>query len=873
MKKALLIFSGIIIFILIILAIVPLIFKDDIKARVTKEVNKNVRAEVYFEDIRLSLFRNFPNVTASLDDFGVVGVDQFAGDTLADIESFRVVIDLGSLIFDDQIQVNRVELNQPEIMVLVLEDGTANYDIAVSEEEPQEETDEAAEFNVSVDSWEINDGHIGYYDMSSNLMTEIKGLNHTGSGDFTQDIFDLVTHTFIASFSLSFEDVSYMSNQEIEADMNLLMNMPESKYTFQQNNVRINDFNFGFEGEVAMPGEDINMDITFASEDNSLKSLLSMIPGVFLEGYENIETQGNLQFDGFVEGTYNDSTEQMPAYKVNLAVSNGVITYPDLPSPITNINFTTLVENKTGQMADALIQVNDLTMDMDEQQFVASLWLKNLDNYQWNVSANGSLDLGNLVAFMEMDEMQLEGIITADIQSKGSMDALEAERYEDLPTSGTFKISNFYYESEDLPQGFTISDAAASINPERMTIDSFDGKVGTSDMQINGYVANYIAYIMADDVISGNMTLNSKQFNVNEWMTDDEEDAEEADTTELQVVKIPENIDFVFNSTINEVIYDNLTLNDLTGTVMVQNSIVSLENLRFTTLDGNFTMNGTYNTQDIEAPLFNFEFNIENLAISSAFQNFNTIQALAPIAQNVNGKFSTNFTLGGELEQNMMPDYSTLVGQGLIELANAAVRDSKIISGITNLTQLKDTDEVTLKDVVLNAEIKNGRIYVDPFDFSLGNIQSTVYGSNGVDGSLDYIVNMAIPAGQIGQTINQAIASLSGSNQPVSSTVKVNFKVGGTYNDPKIAIAGTEAGESTAEQAKKALKDQVEEKKEEINEEVKDQIDAKKEEVEEELKKEKEKAEEEVKEKVEEEVDKAKEKLKKFFKRGGGGGE
>jgi hypothetical protein len=72
LKWSLIVLGSIIVLILAAALIVPIVFKDDIKALAQKEIAKSVNAEVVFEDFDLTLFRNFPNVTAEVGDLGVI---------------------------------------------------------------------------------------------------------------------------------------------------------------------------------------------------------------------------------------------------------------------------------------------------------------------------------------------------------------------------------------------------------------------------------------------------------------------------------------------------------------------------------------------------------------------------------------------------------------------------------------------------------------------------------------------------------------------------------------------------------------------------------------------------------------------------------
>ena len=78
------------------------IFKEDIQKGMKKILDDSIEAQVYFEPSKfgLTLFKNFPNPTASIEDFGIVGLNQFEGDTLLSVKSFDITINLFSLFRD-----------------------------------------------------------------------------------------------------------------------------------------------------------------------------------------------------------------------------------------------------------------------------------------------------------------------------------------------------------------------------------------------------------------------------------------------------------------------------------------------------------------------------------------------------------------------------------------------------------------------------------------------------------------------------------------------------------------------------------------------------------------------------------------------------
>jgi hypothetical protein len=105
-----------------------------------------------------------------------------------------------------------------------------------------------------------------------------------------------------------------------------------SKYTLKENAIKINDFAMSIEGWLKMNENDFDMDLAFKSPDNSFKSLLSLVPGMYGGNFNNIDTKGDLAFSGFAKGKY--SEKQMPAFNLNLVVKDAMFKYPDLPTAV-----------------------------------------------------------------------------------------------------------------------------------------------------------------------------------------------------------------------------------------------------------------------------------------------------------------------------------------------------------------------------------------------------------------------------------------------------------------------------------------------------------------------------------------------------------
>lgn len=903
MKKFFIFLITIIGFLLIAMAVAPVFFKDDIQKALDEQVANNLNATIYYstDDFSLSLFRSFPNLSVAIGNFGVVGVDKFESDTLLSVKTFDITVDIMSAISGEKIVIRNILLDEPLINVHVLEDGSASYDIAKPSDAPEvaeEETatTESTDISISVEKWAIKDGEIDYVDLSSAISVLLDGLNHEGSGDFTLEVFDLTTNTVIEEVSFAYGNEVYLNRKRFEADLTLNMDLANMAFVFKENRLALNQFGFGVDGTVNMPGEDIAMDITFEGKDIDLKSILSLIPGAYQEYLNGISAGGQIGFDGYVRGTYNESS--MPQVAANLSVTNGNIKYAEYPVPVEQLNIKAGFDYPSADLKDFTFTVDQFDLLLDGEPASASLLFKDLEDYFWDFKFDGNLDLEKLTKVIPVEGMDLAGKINAKLASSGRMSDVEQENYKSLSTTGSMSIKDFTYASPDLPQGFGIAETQASFSPEEITLASFKGNAGKTDLNLDGKITKYMEYALGEDAtLTGVFNFSSALVDINEWMTEEDTVAVEEDTTTLEVVRIPTNVDFELNSSIDKLVYSTYDINNFKGAVTIRDGALRMEGVQFELLDGTFEMSGAYETIP-EDPLYDFDLGIKELSIPKAFQGFETIKTIAPFAEKMTGNFSTDFQVSGSLLKDMSPDFNTMQGFGLVNVANAALNEVKLlstVSGFSGGNGLKDNDgTVSLKDVLLQTEIKDGRVFVKPFEMRLGGYKTAVEGSNSIVGDLDYTMSVKeVSTGAAGSALNSLASNTLGLNNAISTKIDINLGVGGTFTDPKVQFkslkpsggsASNSAKNAAAARAKEELAKAKRKAKAEAAKrkaEAKKVADRKKKEAEAKLKAEQEAAQKKLNaeknaatEAAEKEISKAKDKVKNLFgkkkKKGGG---
>jgi hypothetical protein len=543
-----------------------------------------------------------------------------------------------------------------------------------------------------------------------------------------------------------------------------------------------------------------NVDATVAAKLN-LAELSKMFP------MEGLEMKGSYAVNLNAKGIYDSLKKTIPAIDAAMSLASGYVKSKEFPLPLQDMHFTSTVKNTSGKLAETFITVKDFSVLMDGEKFSADLLLQNLDDYTWDLKAKGGIDIEKMTKLFPVEGMTLAGKVKADIETKGKYSDVQAERYDKLPTSGTASLKDFKYVTKDLPT-VTLSQAGMVFDPKKIELQNVNGTIGKSDFNVSGSVLNYLGYIFGkNETIKGVVNFNSTLLDLNEFMSDTEEPAA-ADTAALSVIPVPQNIDFLLKSNVKTVKLMNYTMTNASGDVLVKDGVANLSGLKFNMLGGGFVVDGTYNTKDIAHPKYDLGLKIENVSMKEASSASSLVSTYAPIAGMVNGNFSTDFKISGELLKDMMPNMATVNGGGLIKIAQAALKDSKLVSGITSLTKLSDANEVTMKDVLMSAAIKDGRLSVKPFDVKFGNYKTTITGSTGIDQSIDYTLKMDVPAGKLGTQLNGFLADKTGAKTDPNGNVPVTIGLGGSVTSPSPKLIMDEQKQQVKEAATAVAKEE-----------------------------------------------------------------
>lgn len=785
-KKIIRISALVLLLIVILLAALPSLMENKVGELLKANLNNRINGEFDFTSMSLSVYRDFPLLGVSMDSVSLINAEPFIGDTLFQATNIKVALGIKELFksIDDPIEIREISIENANALLLIDEEGVANYDIFPETGEKDADKSEAASTFVSIRSYEISDSQIMLKDDSSDYVLRIDNLNHKGSGDLSEKISSLQTNTE-AVVSFNMEGTKYLEKNSLQLDAELEIDLEDQRYTFKENKAVINRLPLTFEGYIRIIEEGQELDLKFNTVNSDFRNFLAMIPEKYSKDITDLSTKGNFDLAGHFQGDLTDDT--IPAFNIRMEAHDASFQYPQFSKKVENIEIDALVENTTGQPEDTSIEIENANFQIDEDVFEMQALLTELTgNTGVRMRAVGSIDLDKLSQVYPLpSSIILGGKLKGDVSSAFTRNDIENEDYKNITLEGILELRGLNYKFDALPNPLKIHTCKAELGPKTIDIEELAGITGSTDFSASGTLRNALGFVFNEEVLKGNFEMKSNAFVVADVVG--EEQAGSSATAEEDQFDVPKYLDLNLDALVGKAVYDNIVMYDLSGTLRVKDQTISFTEISSRMLDGRLELDGMLTTKGQE-PEFEMSIDLSRLNIGKTFETIELVRLLSPAAKVLDGRLNTKIKLSGGLTPHLAPNFNSLSGDVLAEILTAEIKseNSKVTQLLDDKLNFVSLDDLDLSGLKTAMKFDNGQVKIEPFNLRYKDVDLMFSGGHSFSNALDYQVTINVPASYMGEDVNKLLASI-GDDSLKELTVPVVANLRGSVADPKIS--------------------------------------------------------------------------------------
>lgn len=591
------IFGGIIILLLIAIGILYAM-QGRIIAAVVDQLEKGYNLEMKYEDVNISIFRDFPQLSLGIENLQVKETHKQTD--LVKLKELDISIDFYSLLSSSApLKVHALSLHNPLLLYEIYPDSTTNWDAFIGAQEPADTSQESI-IQLSLDEYSIESGHLIYIDNTTNTSLEVINLNHKGSGVLSADKFNLDTETSIDTLKYQSQGITYVSDYPISLDARFQVNTIDGIYSFKDAQFQLAELKTLLGGEIRTIDNGYDVAVNIKEAQSDIKQLLSFLPDEMIKDYQGIQSSGKLTLSGTIQGKYLPTSDIYPAVDINLSVENGTITYPELPESISDIKCLATIKKEEGNLNQLEITINPLKFRIGNNEPISMvLSISNpMTGPHFIGRAEGTINLTSLNAAIPLQEIKsMSGEIYTDLRFDINYPDIKAADYEKVHLSGNLNITGATIQTRSYPL-VTINRLKSTLSEKELNITEFSVLYGKSDFNGTLLLEEPFTYFNEELPVVSHLSINSHLIDLNQLSSDAETTTTVDSTSSTDLTSINafyERLVMDIDLKADKVLYSTYVLENIDARAHIEDSVFKLVKMSVNYLDNNYAVNGFFN--------------------------------------------------------------------------------------------------------------------------------------------------------------------------------------------------------------------------------------------------------------------------------------
>jgi len=481
------------------------------------ELNNTYKGEIRVGDSELSLFGNFPYISIKVYDIQVFETKGKDALELINVEDIYVGFNFWEVVSGNY-DIKSLLVEEGDFNIILHENGTTNLENALS---IPSKTEATSSQNSTIHLKTIQLKNLNIHAINEATNTSIENYIHSAKGGFKQED-DLISGHIDSEFELNVvtnSDTTFIKKKHFTLATDIGFNKDDGILDIQPSEILMENGNFEVEGTVNTH-ENLNFDLSIKGTKPNFDMLIAFAPPDLISVLENYRNAGEIYFNASIKGPAGNG--KTPLIDANFGAGKAYLENTNRGKKIDNMGFNGHFTN--GQNRDLTtmeFSLNNMTASLDKGTFKGSVSVKNFESPEIDMQIESNFNLNFMAEFFELEQVQnASGEVSLKMNFHDIVDFNHPEKaLEKLNQAyfAEFKVNDLSFNSKELPVPLDDLDVDLVMNGKKAILNTFNLKMGKSDLSIIGYLSNLPAIVHQTNIpVFIHLDISSKYLDIAE---------------------------------------------------------------------------------------------------------------------------------------------------------------------------------------------------------------------------------------------------------------------------------------------------------------------------------------------------------------------
>lgn len=713
------------------------IYGPQLQQRLISSLNQYLKTKVQTQNINLSLWQDFPNLTLNMTN---VRVQPSALDTpryLARFHKVKAVVDPLSVITSGPYEIAAFKLSDGYLKPRVSKALKVNYQI-LKNPDTAKSTNKSTGPALNVRNVVLRNIRLDYRNHSQGEVYELFSRRLALSGKVRQASTRLSAKGKGLLNALKINGNTYAAEKPFKIKTTLKVQHDPNQYQVKQGKITLAGADFSVKGKATNKQEHLALDLTIAGKDNNLQTLLSLTPEYYRKKFSSYSGKGQFYFKAKLNGPV--SPTQNPRFKVDFGIKNGTIMRGNQSKPLKAVQLEGHFTNgKQAAALTSMLELKNFEASLNDRNLYGSLTLTNFTDPYLNLHLRGRPRLQNLQALIpNWSKPAVKGDFFIDADFAGRIRHLkQVATIPKFNFKGRMGLEKAGLSTPPNHPDISKLNGYFNFNGNDLEIQRLRGKAGKSFFNLTGRVRNVASFmLLPGKKLKVEADLHSRRLFVAPLLMTANEKGRSSDSA--ATFALPDFLALDLGFTCEELNYHRFQATGVDGQVAYQDETLELRQLNFQSMKGNVELAGNLKSMPNGNLRVRLKGTGKDIKLDELFYQMENFGQKVLTKDHLEGQVTTNVKLEAAWDPHLQPLYDKLELKGDVVVENGKIKRFQPMMKLAGLVDVDELRQVNFQKLENQVIIKNRKIRIPRMAIKSNAFEGHFSGVHHFDNTIEY---------------------------------------------------------------------------------------------------------------------------------------